>query len=150
VVDPQRDVEAWRWNILGEALSDPIGLNGGGSTYGYLQADSAASSDAYSLRCLRSTSVPNLGPAGRYEYHLVRYYSNGYRYSASGGSDLDAFAGAVGLTFQLSRPREWADPNGFNRSLLGGLLSSAFGSTQESRGRKRSSIPEAGQSRRGL
>jgi RHS repeat-associated protein len=112
---------------------DPIGLNGGGSTYGYVGADPGGSTDSYGLQRLRPTHVPNPGPIGGYDYYHDRYYSNGYRYSGFGGSDLDALAGAVGLAFRLSRPGEWADPNGFNRFLLGGLLTGAFGSTQESR-----------------
>ncbi len=99
--------------------SDPIGLAGGSSSYGYVGGDPANSSDPYGLQRYRANPVPIPAPGGGYDYYNDQYYNEGYRDSGSGSSDYGPLGAAMGLALELSSPSGWMNPNGFGQTFAG-------------------------------
>lgn len=104
--------------------SDPIGLAGGVSTYGYVGGAPTSFIDRFGQQRVRVLGNYHANGASGF---AGNEFQGGY-YSPGGASASDTLSTLAGMG-QLANPAGWVNPNGVNQAVAGALLNQAFSSS---------------------
>ncbi|MHC1672848.1 RHS repeat-associated core domain-containing protein [Stenotrophomonas maltophilia] len=104
--------------------SDPIGLAGGVSTYGYVGGAPTSFTDRFGQQRVRVLGNYHANGASGF---AGNEFQGGY-YSPGGASTSDTLSTLAGMG-QLANPAGWVNPNGVNQAVAGALLNQAFSSS---------------------